>query len=399
MAMLSPCGVLDDSLGSEGTPPVRTPQPEHESSPEPEADMDLESKESQLTRDVPNLLDKMNTAAGEVNTLENQTREAQTRYKKLLAQWSRLYEDFRVQYGSSIDKARPYFDAAQALQSASQHVQGVVKEFSHAASQHGQAKQELRAIEERLAYGAHKVTLDKDQQSALSSATVRVLRCQQDRDRSEQEYAKALREYQDAQEAADTKRAQVGDSVIRKALPCFRQLQQHQQELDRERRRLAELEEQTKRAKAQYHGSMRGLDKINVAVHDARKDFRERRQANTMTEVSASSAIEHQSQPSSDQHAISAVMPSLSEVEDSEHNGPEATTLPDFRAALEHLEDLEASDLEETAKQDEDAPERGHSSHEATSAPHDSDGNGDGTSKGNLEDSDALSVPPPRAAG
>mmetsp|Transcript_15458 Transcript_15458/g.27680 ORF Transcript_15458/g.27680 Transcript_15458/m.27680 type:complete len:414 (-) Transcript_15458:1-1242(-) len=237
----------------------------------------LTAKEAELTSEVPMLLESMNRASGEVNTLERQVGEAQGRYRQLLEQWSRLYEEMRSQYGSAIDRARPYFDAAQALSLASQRVQAVVREFSAAASQHSQAKADLRAIEERLAYGAHKVTLDRDQQSGLSSATVRVLRCQQERDRREQEYARALRDYQDAQEVAETRRAQVGDSAIRRALPCFRQLQQHQNVLATEQNRINVLNERIRSAKSLYNSSMKGLDRINIAVHTARRDLRESR--------------------------------------------------------------------------------------------------------------------------
>lgn len=237
-----------------------------------EIDAELEERESVLRQEVPALLDSMNRASSEINELERQAEETQTRYRQLLAAASRLYEDLRTQYGSAIDKARPYYEAAQALSEASQRVQGAVREFSAAASRHGQAKQELRTIEERLAYGAHKVTLDREQQSGLSIATVRVLRCQQERDRSEQEYARALREYQDAQEQSELQRAKAGDAIIRRALPCFRQLQNHQQELDRVRRLLGDVTERTKASKSMYHSSLHGLDRINVAVHDARRE-------------------------------------------------------------------------------------------------------------------------------
>lgn len=246
---------------------------EHES----DTDDALVEREDELRQEVPDLLDKMNTASSDVNSLERQAEETQIRYRQLLSTTGRLYEDLRAQYGSAIDRARPYFEAAQALSGASKRVQGAVREFSTAASSHAQAKQELRDIEERLAYGAHKVTLDKDQQSGLSTATVRVLRCQTERDRSEQEYARALREYQDAQEQAEAQRAKAGDSVIRRALPCFRQLQAHQQELERVRRVLGEVNERIRASKTLYNSSLRGLDRINVAVHDARKQFLERK--------------------------------------------------------------------------------------------------------------------------
>jgi uncharacterized protein YoxC len=232
----------------------------------------LEEREARLTREVPSLLEVMNRTSDEVNRFERECGGSQERYKKLLEQWSRLYEDLRAQHGNTIDRVKPYFDAAQVLNAASQRVQGVVREFSAAASQHSQAKKELRQIETDLAYGAHRVSLEAEQQDCLSRATVRVLKCQQARDRCEQEYEKALNEYKEAQKALEEWRLQIGDSTIKRTMPCFKQLQQHQITLAHEQQRVGSFAERAKAAKSAYNKSMQELDRINVAVHSARKE-------------------------------------------------------------------------------------------------------------------------------
>jgi len=232
----------------------------------------LEDREAKLTRDVPKLLEVMNRTSDEVNALERQCGGAQERYKKLLEQWSRLYEDLRAEHGSAIDRVKPYFDAEQALNAASQRVQNVVREFSATASQYTQAKKELRSIESGMDYGAHKVALETDQQDSLSRATVRVLKCQQERDRREQDYEKALNEYREAHKTLEEWRTQIGDALIKRTLPCFRQLQQHQITLAHEQNRVNHFTERAKAAKKAYNTSMRELDRINVAVHGARRD-------------------------------------------------------------------------------------------------------------------------------
>jgi len=233
----------------------------------------LDAIEQELTQAVPSLLEAMNRTSTEVNLIERQLGESQERYQKLLEQWSSLYEDLRAQHGSSIDRVRPYFEASQALNAACRRVQGAVREFSAAASLHAQAKVELKQIEEDLAYGAHKVRLDGDQQDDLSRATVRVLKCQQDRDRKEQEYARALRDYQEAQENVDSWRAQIGDTIIKRTLPSFRRLQKQHVTLASEQSRISTLTERASHAKSVYQNSMRELDRINLAVHAARHDF------------------------------------------------------------------------------------------------------------------------------
>jgi len=232
--------------------------------------MELAAVEAELTREVPQLLETMNRTSEEVNLFERKASEAQERYRRLLEQWSRVYEELRSHYGSSIDRVKPYFEAAATFRCASERVHVVMKEFCAAASQYSQAKADLRNIETRLAYGAHKVRLDRDQQDGLSRATVRVLKCRQDRDRREQDYAESLREYEEAKQACESWRSQLGDALIKRYEPVFRQLQQHQSTLTTERQRIAGFTERAAAAKGIYNKSLAELDRINVAVHEAR---------------------------------------------------------------------------------------------------------------------------------
>mmetsp|Transcript_38902 Transcript_38902/g.91628 ORF Transcript_38902/g.91628 Transcript_38902/m.91628 type:complete len:441 (-) Transcript_38902:61-1383(-) len=257
-------------------------QPSHSSRPPRESfktSISLHSKasllalEEELSRPVPELLETMNHASSEVNTLERQAGEAQVSHRQLLDRWTRMHEELRGEHGSAFDRARPYFDAIQVLTNVSERVQAIVREFSAATSQHEEAKAELRSIERSLAYGAHQVTLDGDQQDGLSRATVKVLLCQQERDRREQEYARTLREYTEAQEAAEAWKAQIGESTIRRLTPCFRSLAQHQSELAAEQARANELSARLKEAKSTYSSSLRELDRINVDIHSARKAY------------------------------------------------------------------------------------------------------------------------------
>lgn len=229
------------------------------------------AKEAELTQEVPTVLDNMNRAAGEVNTFERKATECQARYRQLLDRWSRAYEELRSQHGSAIDRVKPFFDAAQALNAAAHRVEAMTREFSAANSLQSQAKEELRSIEMDLAFGAHKVRLDGSQQDRLSKATVRVVRCTEDRDRREQEYARALKEYKEAQELCDSLRKEIGTVLIKRFGDCFRQLQHHQDLLAVEQQRINHFVERAHASKATYKHCMRELERINDAVHDARR--------------------------------------------------------------------------------------------------------------------------------
>ena len=74
---------------------------------------------------MPILLEHMNEAAAETNRLELELSRAQDIHKKALIEWSRLYNELRSQYGGglsgAIDYAKPYFDALERCQAATNH--------------------------------------------------------------------------------------------------------------------------------------------------------------------------------------------------------------------------------------------------------------------------------------
>jgi len=122
-----------------------------------------------------------------------------------------------------------------------------------------------------LALGAHSVRLERDQQDCLSQATVELLRRQQERDRCERECVHALQACREARWALESRHSQIGDGTIRRALPCLRELQCHQSTLVAEQVQITELSEFLRRAKATYTQTVRELECISVAVHDARR--------------------------------------------------------------------------------------------------------------------------------
>lgn len=192
-------------------------------------------QEEELTRQVPVLLDAMNRAASEINFLERQVCEAQEWYRRRLEHWGQLYKELRSHCGSSFDRIKPYFDRTEV---ALERVQEAVRDFSTA------------------------------QQDALQEQ-----RCfQGERDRLEWNCAGALGEHREALDALEMWRAQVGDTTIKRALPCLRLLRQHQKRLLVEQSRIAELFERTRDVKTAYRESLRDLEQISSAVHAARQE-------------------------------------------------------------------------------------------------------------------------------
>mmetsp|Transcript_43145 Transcript_43145/g.85462 ORF Transcript_43145/g.85462 Transcript_43145/m.85462 type:complete len:288 (+) Transcript_43145:128-991(+) len=229
------------------------------------------SDQDELPCEVPSLLESMNRASSEVNSFESQLCNAQERHSRFLDQWSRLYDDMLAQHGRAIRHAKPYFDAAQVLHTATQSVQNAVREFSASSVRHAQSKRDLQLVEERLLHDKLCTVLDVDMQERLSYATLEVHRCQTERDTCEQEYVRALHDCNKAQESLVAWRNRLGPLAIRRIQPCFQQLHEHQLRLATEQARISFLTERVRNAKVSYCGSLKELDRISTAVHVSRK--------------------------------------------------------------------------------------------------------------------------------
>eukprot|EP00929_Paragymnodinium_shiwhaense_P001895 TRINITY_DN102100_c0_g1_i1.p1 TRINITY_DN102100_c0_g1~~TRINITY_DN102100_c0_g1_i1.p1 ORF type:complete len:380 (+),score=119.58 TRINITY_DN102100_c0_g1_i1:76-1215(+) len=263
---------------------------ESTSPPEPQPeDTPPDPEEARLTEAVPGLLEAMNRASEEVNSLERQLGESTEKHRRLFEAWGRVQSDVKKRHGGAgLSRVRPYFDASQAADAASERAQAAARSFLSAAKSHTQAKAELNALETRLVwtsslttsvcsetgkglYNYQQVSLSGEEQERLSRATLRVERCQEERDHCELESARAVFDFQEAQRTADSLKRQLSEEVIRKSLPALKILHDQQLALVAERRRGQELAEKAAAAKRSYGSCMSELDRISGQVHEFRR--------------------------------------------------------------------------------------------------------------------------------
>jgi len=205
---------------------------------------ELTLKEDKLRQQVPSLLDTMNRASSEANSLELRVGDAQRCYKTKLADWSKLYDGLRLSQGQAFARVKPYYFASQELKATSHHVQAVAREFSEASVQHS------RAVEAR-----------DDCEAA---------RLKGERDRLEEQYVHTLSEYQAAQKVLEDLRTHLGDAAISRASPHFELLQERQMSLAIEYNRINTLAERARASRGLYKESMSELERISEAVHQIR---------------------------------------------------------------------------------------------------------------------------------
>jgi hypothetical protein len=65
------------------------------------------SNTSELTQEVPNLLDRMNEASDRVNCLEREAGASEARYKRRIIRYEEVYKGMRAEFGSVFDRCKP----------------------------------------------------------------------------------------------------------------------------------------------------------------------------------------------------------------------------------------------------------------------------------------------------
>jgi len=239
----------------------------------------LAAREAEMTRLVPALLDAMNAASTEVNGLDREVSQAQERCQWLLAQCDQLREEMSGGRKGYSGKASPFLQAAESVRSTLECVRAATCSYTAANIKHDLAKAHLAAAEAQFSSGGFSEPGVLD---LLADATEQVMRAEQERDRSDAEHARAIKDFEHARESiaqlADAEPARLwlgglgGLGAIRRA--TIKKLKLCQLELAQEQNRVDSLTVRARIAKGTYRNSIRELDRISTSVHAVRHNHR-----------------------------------------------------------------------------------------------------------------------------
>eukprot|EP00930_Biecheleria_cincta_P051794 TRINITY_DN37008_c0_g1_i1.p1 TRINITY_DN37008_c0_g1~~TRINITY_DN37008_c0_g1_i1.p1 ORF type:complete len:313 (-),score=88.96 TRINITY_DN37008_c0_g1_i1:15-953(-) len=234
---------------------------------------ELEAFEESMTSRVPTLLEAMNHASDEVNSLDRQAGEAEQRHQQQLDGLSVLQEGLFARFGEqAVNRARPFFKASQDFEEAAQKAQAALRDFSASSSGLAQAKLDLARIEEGFTQVGHG-SLDQRQQDSLAYATERVLQAQACCDAQSARHAGAVSQLHRAETLLSAQRKRLAGPLLRHMAAACRQLQQHAAGLKAERLRMDALGVRARAAKETYRRSLGELDRISTEVHKARQAY------------------------------------------------------------------------------------------------------------------------------
>ncbi|KAM3955945.1 uncharacterized protein ACR2FA_010110 [Aphomia sociella] len=218
-------------------------------------------------------LERLNTATDEINRLEVELDEARLAFRRLLAEGHLRIQQLTKKLGTSVHKARPYYEARFRANITSQELQSATITYDKANSAHAAAREMVYLAEQglaRLAEGSEGgVTLDPAWQEMLNHATHRVNQAESDRAHA----TVTQRTKAAAHRAATALVQQLQNGLkrhIAKSRPYFEEKARINSALENQKARIQTLEEQVAEAKQQYSSALRNLERISDEIHKHR---------------------------------------------------------------------------------------------------------------------------------
>ncbi|XP_059055918.1 uncharacterized protein LOC131849813 [Achroia grisella] len=215
-------------------------------------------------------LERLNTATDEINRLEVELDEARLAFRRLLAEGHLRIQQLTKKLGTSVHKARPYYEARFRSNITSQELQTATLAYDKANSAHAAAREMVFLAEQglaRLAEGSEGgVTLDPAWQEMLNHATHRVNQAESDRAHA----TVTQRTKAAAHRAASALVQQLQNGLkrhIAKSRPYFEEKARINSALENQKARIQTLEEQVAEAKQQYSSALRNLERISDEIH------------------------------------------------------------------------------------------------------------------------------------
>ncbi|XP_060807306.1 SH3 domain-binding protein 5 homolog isoform X2 [Amyelois transitella] len=237
-------------------------------------------------------LERLNTATDEINRLEVELDEARLAFRRLLAEGHLRIQQLTKKLGTSVHKARPYYEARFRANITSQELQTATIAYDKANSAHAAAREMVYLAEQglaRLAEGSEGgVTLDPAWQEMLNHATHRVN--QAECERAHATVTQRSRAAAHRAAAALVQQLQHGlKRHIAKSRPYFEEKARINAALEHQKARIQTLEEQVTEVKQQYSSALRNLERISDEIHKHRSRRQSTRNdiASTITDTAS----------------------------------------------------------------------------------------------------------------
>ncbi|KAH8252880.1 hypothetical protein KR032_002325 [Drosophila birchii] len=217
-------------------------------------------------------LENLNSATDEINKLEIELEEANSTFRILLNESTRRLKLSSKKLGSCIEKARPYYESLDKAREAQIECQQAAVKFQRANEIHAAAKETVALAEQRFMSNSHEWQFDNAWQEMLNHATQKVMDAETQKADCHAEHQRRARLFHTAEQKVQQLEDRYRRS-INKSRPYFEEKQVCQDQLQTQKNRIQELQQQVAGAKSTYSTALRNLERISEDIHRQRGDF------------------------------------------------------------------------------------------------------------------------------
>ncbi|XP_053965565.1 SH3 domain-binding protein 5 homolog [Anastrepha ludens] len=217
-------------------------------------------------------LENLNSATDDINKLEIELEEANSTFRILLNESTRRLKLSSKKLGSCIEKARPYYEALEKAREAQIECQKAAVKFQRANEIHTAAKETVALAEQRFMSNSHEWQFDNAWQEMLNHATQKVMDAEKQKADCHAEHQRRTKIFNAAEQKVQQLEERFRRSIT-KSRPYFEEKQICQDQLQTQKNRIQELQQQVQSAKTTYSTALRNLERISDDIHRQRGDF------------------------------------------------------------------------------------------------------------------------------
>jgi len=211
-------------------------------------------------------LEQLNSATDEINKLEKELDEANGQFRHLLSQQSGELEKMIRRLGSSIDKARPFYNAKSAADLLHKNCLEAAVQFQRANDIHQAAKHTVTVAEQRYSKDVH---FDGAWQEVLNHATIKVMEAEQQKSDSEKRHQTLAEQFYQAEKKVYELEKLLQTDIL-KSKTYFDKKDNLNSTLNERKTHIIDLQTSIAKAKRAYSLALSNLEMISEEIHRKR---------------------------------------------------------------------------------------------------------------------------------
>ncbi|KAK2140862.1 hypothetical protein LSH36_1225g00022 [Paralvinella palmiformis] len=218
-------------------------------------------------------LETLNSASGEINTLETELEKSRTKFRTILTESTQKLNAVFKKLGKSVLKARPYYELLKESRQAQSEAQKAAINFQRANSIYMAAKEMVQLAEERNNIPDNeedKKQFDSAWQEMLNHATIKFMESEKAKTQSEAEHCHKAAQYGAVEQKLRYYEKDMAKS-IEKARVYFDLKDRLEKQLQIERVNVEDLQMGLLCAKQKYRTALSNLEAISEEIHQKRR--------------------------------------------------------------------------------------------------------------------------------